>query len=75
MCPVCEQPVLSEHPHDHDGETNVHGFRVLDVVTARDCCEISAVLRRELDEGEGTPEWRAWVDRAARRYGLRQEAA
>lgn len=31
---------------------------------------IDSFLRRELDLDEGTPEWRAWLARAAGRHGV-----
>lgn len=67
--------VVGQNGQAYDEHTHVPELRLLDSVTALDCCEITAVLRRELAEGEGTPEWRAWVERAARRHGVRQEMA
>lgn len=56
----------------YDEHTVVPELRLLDSVTAMDCCEISAVLRSELAEGPTgkTDEWWAWVERAARRNGV-----
>lgn len=54
----------------YDENTRVSTNYNLASITATDCTSIDTVLRVELAKGEGTPEWRAWVLRAAARHGV-----
>lgn len=50
--------------------TNAPRSRQADRNTASAPVALQAFLRFELDDGQGTPEFRAWVQRAARRLAV-----
>jgi len=50
--------------------TRVHSITAPERVTADGPMPIEALIEAELHRDDGTPEWRAWVTRAAGRLGI-----
>lgn len=61
---------MSDRVYDEAGgpSTRMGGRALQDRVTAHEPLELAVLLRT--DDGGGTPEYRAWIDRARQRHGM-----
>lgn len=61
---------LQQHTPLYMRLTKVHEARSVEKVTAGGPMPIEALIAAELSRADGTPEWRAWVERTAMRHGI-----
>lgn len=50
--------------------TRIHSITAPERVTAGGPVPVEVLVQAEVTLDDGTPEWRAWVDRAALRHGI-----
>lgn len=60
----------AQHGSTYVTLTRVHTLAAVERVTAGGPVPVEVLIQAEIGSDDGTPEWRAWVARAAARHGI-----